>query len=80
MTTTATCHPAGCLEGDCVPCLDCGTTVHAKDDCYAVDCGGVCIPCGQTRYSDNTEYLLGPMRGYETRRGLSGLAAADVPD
>jgi hypothetical protein len=58
------CTPRGCLLGDCVPCLDCGATVHAKDSSYTVDGGGVCVPCGKTRYGDSTEYLLGPMRGY----------------
>lgn len=64
-TTTATCTPDGCLPGDCVPCLDCGGTVHAARDCYFIDCGSVCVPCGLARYGDRDEYRLGPMRGYE---------------
>lgn len=59
------CTPRGCYAGDCVPCGDCGGTVHARDDSYAVDCGGVCVPCGLARYGDQAdEYHLGPMRGY----------------
>lgn len=51
---------AGCLGGDtwpanpdsdCYPCDDCGNIIHLQDSAYAVDCGTVCIACGEQRYS-----------------------------
>lgn len=75
-TPPVRCTPDGCFDGDCVPCLDCRTTVHATEDCYAVDCGVVCVPCGRTRYGDGTAHLWGPMWGYPDRLAALGAEAA----
>jgi hypothetical protein len=41
------------------PCRDCGTPIGPDDSSYAVDCGEVCIPCGETRYGEDiTKYFI----------------------
>lgn len=46
----------GCMGGpvwpddprsECGPCMDCGALIHLDDSAYAVDCGAVCVSCGE---------------------------------
>lgn len=46
-------------HAETAPCLDCGTAIACIDEpWYAVDCGGVCIPCGKARGLSDDEYLM----------------------
>lgn len=60
---------------DSAPCLDCGKVIGGSDSAYAVDGGGVCVPCGKERGLPE-ENLLGAMRGYTTMTDAEQNAAA----
>ena len=47
------------LALDADPCSDCGALIPVAAPAYAIDCGGICAPCAQTRYGDRaSEYLI----------------------
>jgi hypothetical protein len=44
---------------DTAPCSDCGQLVdYLNEPWYAIDSGGLCVPCGQARGLNPDEYLM----------------------
>lgn len=49
----------GWTPRDTAPCSDCGKLVeYISEPWYAIDAGGLCVPCGQARGLNPDEYLV----------------------
>ncbi len=56
MTAMRRLHPQPTADpADASPCSDCGVMLPLDAECYAVDSGGVCGPCGKRRYGNKAE-------------------------